>query len=62
MNVDAWERMTPNIVLGLHNINKYVAANPQWWVLEICDGFGAHLLSHKENEEFFTANILSLKE
>jgi hypothetical protein len=39
MTVDAWERMTPNIILGLRNINKYVAANPQWWVLEICDGF-----------------------
>jgi hypothetical protein len=40
VTVDAWERMTPNIVLGLRNINKYVVANPQWWVLEIFDGFG----------------------
>jgi hypothetical protein len=32
MNVDVWERMTPNIILGLRNINKYVAANPQRWV------------------------------
>jgi hypothetical protein len=49
MTVDAWERMTPNIILGLRNINKYVSANPQWWVLEIFDGFGAHLLYHKAN-------------
>jgi hypothetical protein len=42
--------MTPNIMLGLRNINKYVASNPQRWVLEIFDGFGAHLLSHKANE------------
>jgi hypothetical protein len=62
MAVDAWEHMTPNVILGLCNINKYVAANPQWWVLEIFDGFGAHLLCHKENEGRFTANILSLKE
>jgi hypothetical protein len=62
MTVDAWERMTPNIILGLRNINKYVAAHPQWWVLEIFDGFGAHLLSHKANEERFAANILSLME
>jgi hypothetical protein len=41
---------------------RYVAANPQRWVLEIFDGFGAHLLSHKANEERFAANILSLKE
>jgi hypothetical protein len=62
MNVAAWELMTPNIILGLRNINKYVAANPQWWVLEICYGFGAHLLSHKANEERFAAKIMSLKE
>jgi hypothetical protein len=36
--------MTPNIILELRNINNYVAANPQWWVLEIFDGFGAHLM------------------
>jgi hypothetical protein len=64
MTVDAWERMTPNIILGLKNINinKYVAANTQWWVLEIFYGFLSHLLSHKANEERFTAKILSLKE
>jgi hypothetical protein len=39
MTVDALERMTQNIILGIRNINKYVAANPQWWVLEIFDGF-----------------------
>jgi hypothetical protein len=50
MTVDAWECMTPNIILRLRNINKYVAANPQWWVLEIFDGYAAHLLSHKANE------------
>jgi hypothetical protein len=62
MTVHAWERMTPNIILGLRNINKYVAVTPLWWVLEIFDGFGAHLLYHKANEERFTAKILSLKE
>jgi hypothetical protein len=62
MTGDSWERMTPNVILGIRNINKYVAATPQWWVLEICDGFGDHLLSHKVNEEYFSAKILSLKE
>jgi hypothetical protein len=62
MTVDAWERMTSNVIIGLRNINRYVAANPQWWVLEIFDGFRAHLLSHKENEGCFSSNILSLKE
>jgi hypothetical protein len=62
MTVGAWDRMTPNVILGLRNIDKYVAANPQSWVLEIFDGFGAHLLSHKANEERFTAKRLSLNE
>jgi hypothetical protein len=62
MTVDAWEIMTPNIILGLRSINKYVADNPHWWVLEIFDDFGAHLLSHKANEERFDAKILSRKE
>jgi hypothetical protein len=62
MTVHAWERLTPNIILGLRNINKYVAATPQWWVLEIFDGFGARLLSHKANEERLAAKILYLKE
>jgi hypothetical protein len=60
--VDAWEKMTPRVIEGLCNINKYVATNQQLWLLEIFDGLSAHLLSHKANQERLDANILSLKE
>jgi hypothetical protein len=36
--------MAPSIVRGYRAINAIVAANPQWWLLKIFDGFGAHLL------------------
>jgi hypothetical protein len=62
MMVDACEKMAPHVIEGIHNISKYVAANPQWWSLEIFDGFSAHLLSHKANHERLDANIISLKE
>jgi hypothetical protein len=61
MTVDVCEKMTPRVVEGLRNINKYVAANPQWWLLKILDGFSAHLLYHKANHKRLDANILSLK-
>jgi hypothetical protein len=62
MTVEAWEKMIPNVILGLCNISKYIAANPQWWLLEIFDGFNAHLLSHKVNQEHLDSKVLSLKE
>jgi hypothetical protein len=34
-------------------INKYVAANPQWFMLEVFDGFGAHLASLPAMQERF---------
>ena len=45
MTIEAWEQMTPFVCKGLWAINKYVAANPHWIMLEVFDGFGAHLLS-----------------
>jgi hypothetical protein len=45
MTTEAWEKMTPSMCAGLRKINKYVKANPQWYMLEIFDGFGAHLAS-----------------
>jgi hypothetical protein len=63
---------------GLRTINKYVAANPQWFMLQVFDGFGVHLASllpamqerfdniflslKEEGEERFDNKILSLKE
>ena len=46
MTLDAWGKITPMLMCGYRKINKYVEANPQWWCLEILDGFGAYFGSH----------------
>ena len=47
---------------GLRSINAIVASNPQWFMLEISDGFGAHILLLPAMKERFYDKILSLKE
>jgi hypothetical protein len=54
--------MTPSVIVGLRIINKFVAANPQWWMLETFDGSNAHVLSHKANGMQLDAQIISVKE
>ena len=39
-----------------------ICHNPDWWVLEVMDGFGAHLISEEANPIRFNNKILSLKE
>ena len=36
--------------------------NSDWWVIEVMDGFGAHLISEEANTIRFKNNILILKE
>ena len=36
-------KMSPELLDGYRKISKYVHANPYWWLLEIVDGFGAHM-------------------
>ena len=36
--------------------------NPDWWVIEVIDGIGAHLISEEANTIFFKNKILILKE
>ena len=62
MTIEAWEEMTPCVCKGLQSINAIVAENPQWFMLEIFDGFGAHLFSLPVMKERFDDNIISLKE
>jgi hypothetical protein len=54
--------MTPSVIKGLWNMNEYVKANPQWFMLEIFDGFGAHLASFPAMTQRFENKILALKE
>ena len=46
---------------GIHAM-PYIKANPDWWVLEIFDGFGAHLLDEESLRLRWINKILSLKE
>ena len=62
MTTEAWEKMIPMLMRGYRKINKYVEANPEWWCLEILDGFGAHFGSHYAMTERQKNKILSLKE
>ena len=39
-----------------------ICHNPYRWVLEVMEGFGAHLISEEANTICFKNNILSLKE
>ena len=36
--------------------------NPQWWVVELLDGFGSHVQCYEANMERYNNKILSLKE
>ena len=61
MTTSTWEEITPSIVSGLRAA-PYVKENPQWWVLEIFDGFGAHLNSHYALKHRWDNKVISLKE
>ena len=61
MTEAAWIEITPHQIRGIRQL-PFIKANPQWWVLEIFDGFGPHTSSIKAMELRAEANILSLKE
>ncbi len=61
MTNDAWEEMAPNIVKGIRQM-PVVRDNPQWWVLEVFDGFGSHLTGLRAMKLRDENKILSLKE
>jgi hypothetical protein len=58
---EAWEEMTPFVIKGIRSID-IIKANPQWWVLEVFDGFGPHVSSYKAMKQQYDNKILSLKE
>ena len=57
----AWETMADSIVRGYRGM-PIVRDNPQWWMVEIFDGFGAHLNNLPALKKRVIAKILSLKE
>jgi hypothetical protein len=58
---DAWEEMTPSLVDGYQSL-PVICDNPQWWMIEIFDGFGVHLNNLSLMKKRADAKILSIKE
>ena len=52
---------SPSIASGIRKIN-IVKDMPNWWVLKIIDGFGAHTSSEAAMEIYSEHKILLLKE
>jgi hypothetical protein len=61
MTEEAWLEITPNIIKGIRSMPS-VRHNPQWWVLEVVDGFGPHVSSYESMKQRHDAKILVLKE
>ena len=61
MTEEAWQEMSPNLVRGYRDL-PVVRDNPQWWMVEIVDGFGAHLTNLEALTQRANAKILLLKE
>ena len=61
MTKETWNEISKSIVPGIRAM-PYIKANPDWWVLEIFDGFGAHLLDEESLRLRWINKILSLKE
>ena len=61
MTENAWEKATPNTVKGMRNADSIVADNPQWWMLEVFDGFGPHTSSLKAIQYLANNKIIAVK-
>ena len=61
MTEEAWLKMTPELVRGYRNM-PFIQDNPQWYVVEIFDGFGAHLSNYDALKMRADAKIISIKE
>lgn len=62
MDTDTWEAMSPALVRGYRATSVHATKTPHWWMLEIVDGFGAHLASEKAFHIRSQAKIRSTKE
>ena len=62
MTTQAWEEMTDDLCHGIRRMNRHVEEMKEWWMLEIFDGFGAHLSSLDALWKRREHRVLSLKE
>jgi hypothetical protein len=61
MTEEAWVKMAPSMASGIRQM-PVVSDMPEWWVLKIIDGFGAHTSSVAAMEIYEKEKILLLKE
>jgi hypothetical protein len=59
---EAWDKSMPHIVKGLRNADPIMADNPQWWMLEVFNGFGLHTSSLKAMQYRADNKIIAVKE
>ena len=62
MDTETWLKITPSVIDGYRSMNTHSKATQEWWILEIIDGFGAHLASEKAMQLRYDAKILTVKE
>ena len=61
MTEAAWIEMAPSIAAGIRAM-PVICDHPDWWVVKIIDGFGAHTSSLKAMEIYNDHKIILLKE
>ena len=61
MTEDAWVEMAPKMAHGIRQM-PVIRDNPNWWVLKIVDGFGAHNSSPEAMQIYYDKKIVLLKE
>ena len=61
MTEEAWDELAPPIADGIRKM-PVICEMPDWWVLNIVDGFGPHVSSLKAMEIYAERKILLLKE
>jgi hypothetical protein len=61
MTDEAWETMASLATEGIRSM-PFIEDNPQWWALEVFDGFGSHTSGFRALEIRSNRKILCLKE
>jgi len=62
MDTETWEQITPTLIKGYIATSKHARMLPNWWMLEIVDGFVAHLASDAALKLRFDAKLTCIKE
>ena len=62
MEIKLWEAINTYICKGLLSIKNIVKGNSDWWMIEVFNGFGDHLLSLKVMVRSYNKSILDFKE